>query len=60
MMVNPALPAIIAFLATLSANIPQMEEPQVSDFHRPHLRKAVKINHNDSHQEKMNVKEDDA
>lgn len=60
-MVNPALKtAIIAFLATLSANIPQMEEPQVSDFHRQGVRKAVKINYNESHYEKMNVKEDHA
>jgi hypothetical protein len=37
-----------------------MEEAQASDVHRQGVRKAVKINYNESHYEKMNVKEDHA
>jgi hypothetical protein len=60
-MVNPALKRrLLRFSRHYRANIPQMEEPQVSDFHRQGVRKAVKINYNESHYEKMNVKEDHA
>jgi hypothetical protein len=61
MMVNPALNRrLLRFSRRYRRIFPKRRSHRyrISTGHT--FEKAVEINHNDSHQEKMNVKEDDA